>query len=430
MDHGFGRTRYLSARSNYVTVILVGAVGLGLVAWLLCHRALRGPMLSASATQEAVQAGQATAEPEPSGGGPEGAPLAVSARSSAGSSARPVRGSQQGAESGLSAGLLVTSLSQLAVGRGPVTVEQASAWKEKLRQLQQQGQLSIPAIREFLGKNLDINFGADADRKLMGYPSLRLALLDTLQKIGGPEAVATTVQMLQTTADPLELATATKYLEETEPDKYRQMAVNAAREALNLAEEGKWDDRDVKPLFELLRKYGGGVVAPDLEKASVQWKYYSAMALADLPDGQGIPALLRLAQPSSDPSAAKDDFILHILAKVSPQYPEARALLIDQARSDRIPASTWPSIASALAGVQFNFGTQFFDPVSPGGTGGTTYHLEANQNFNRSPVTANWSAADFNQHLDLINQLLAVTTDPAGIQALQNAKTRLSARMK
>jgi len=318
----------------------------------------------------------------------------------------------------------------LAVGRGPVTVEQASAWKEKLRQLEQQGQLSIPAIREFLGKNLDINFDADADRKLVGYPSLRLALLDTLQKIGGPEAVATTAQVLQTTADSLELATATKYLEETEPDKYRQMAVNAAREALNLAAEGKWDDRDVKPLFELLRKYGGGVVAPDLEKASVQWKYYATMALADLPDGQGIPALLRLAQPSSDPSAAKDDFILHILAKVSPQYPEVRALLIEQARSDRIPASTWPSIASALAGVQFNFGTQFFDPVSPGGTGGTNYHLEANQNFNRSPVTANWSAADFNQHLDLINQLLAVTANAAAIQALQNAKTRLSARMK
>ena len=430
MDHGFGRTWYLSARSNFATVIMVGAVGVGLVAWLLCHRALRSPTLSASAAQEAVQTGQATAEPDPSGGGPEGAPLAVSARSSAGPSARPVRGNQQGAESGFSAGLLVTSLSQLAVGRGPVTVEQASAWKEKLRQLEQQGQLSIPAIREFLGKNLDINFDADADRKLMGYPSLRLALLDTLQKIGGPEAVATTAQMLQTTADPLELATATKYLEETEPDKYRQMAVNAAREALNLAEEGKWDDRDVKPLFELLRKYGGGVVAPDLEKAYGQWKYYATMALADLPDGQGIPALLRLAQPSSDPSAAKDDFILHILAKVSPQYPEARALLIEQARSDRIPASIWPSIASALAGVQFNFGTQFFDPASPSGTGGTTYRLEANQNFNRSPVTANWSAADFNQHLDLINQLLAVTANPAAIQALQNAKTRLSARTK
>ncbi len=430
MGHGFSRTRYLSARSNFATVIMVGAVGVGLVAWLLCHRALRSPTLSASAAQEAVQTGQATAEPDPSGGGPEGAPLAVSARSSAGPSARPVRGNQQGAESGFSAGLLVTSLSQLAVGRGPVTVEQASAWKEKLRQLEQQGQLSIPAIREFLGKNLDINFDADADRKLMGYPSLRLALLDTLQKIGGPEAVATTAQVLQTTADPLELATATKYLEQTEPDKYRQMAVNAAREALNLAEEGKWDDRDVKPLFELLRKYGGGAVAPDLEKAAVQWKYYATMALAELPDGQGIPALLRLAEQSSDPSAAKDDFILHILAKVSPQYPEARALLIDQARSDRIPASTWPSIASALAGVQFNFGTQFFDPASPSGTGGTTYRLEANQNFNRSPVTANWSAADFNQHLDLINQLLAVTANPAAIQALQNAKTRLSARTK
>ena len=115
------------------------------------------------------------------------------------------------------------------------------------------------------------------------------------------------------------------------------------------------------------------------------------------------------------PLPRKDDFILHILAKVSPQYPEARALLIEQARSDRIPASTWPSIASALAGVQFNFGTQFFDPVSPGGTGGTTYHLEANQNFNRSPVTANWSAADFNQHLDLINQLLAVTANAAAV---------------
>ena len=98
---------------------------------------------------------------------------------------------------------LVTSLSQLDVGHGPITAEQAGAWKQTLQQLADQKGAAIPAIREFLEKNLDINFDAEADRKMMGASSLRLALLDTMQKIGGPEAMEVSLQMMQTTADPV-----------------------------------------------------------------------------------------------------------------------------------------------------------------------------------------------------------------------------------
>src|SRR5258705_495689 len=55
---------------------------------------------------------------------------------------------------------LVTSLSQLDVGHGPITPEQAGAWKQTLQQLAEQKGAAIPAIREFLEKNLDINFDA------------------------------------------------------------------------------------------------------------------------------------------------------------------------------------------------------------------------------------------------------------------------------
>src|SRR5262249_41426308 len=129
----------------------------------------------------------------------------------------------------------LAALTQIDLSHGPLTDAQANAWKQNLQQLEKQGAPAIPAIREFLQKNLDIVFDNDADRRASGYyPSLRLALLDVLQKIGGPEAEAAFLEALQSTADPLEIATLSRYLDRAAPGKYAEAASSAAREALSI----------------------------------------------------------------------------------------------------------------------------------------------------------------------------------------------------
>src|ERR1051325_2683532 len=107
---------------------------------------------------------------------------------------------------------LVSALSQLDVKHGPLTPEQAAAWKQALQQLKEQGPAAVAAIREFLEKNLDLSFDADGNSKLTGAATLRLALLSALSDIGGPDAIAALEQTVQTTADPAELATLAKLL--------------------------------------------------------------------------------------------------------------------------------------------------------------------------------------------------------------------------
>jgi len=63
-----------------------------------------------------------------------------------------------------------------------------------LQQLVQQGAVSVPAIREFLEKNADLDFGA-AGSQALGFASLRRTMFDALQQIGGPEAVGAMAQV-------------------------------------------------------------------------------------------------------------------------------------------------------------------------------------------------------------------------------------------
>jgi len=328
---------------------------------------------------------------------------------------------------------LVNSLSQLEVGHGPITAEQAGAWKQSLQQLAEQKEAAIPAIREFLEKNVDINFDAEADRKLMGASSLRLALLDTLQRIGGPESLGVSMEMLQTTADPLEIATLTKYLEQTDPGKYRDAALNAAREALNVAAAGKWDGRDISPLLEILKQFGGPAAAEDLQKLGKTWFNYTPLVLASLPDGSGVPALIQWANSPESSAASGNDIYLRMLAQTSPQYTEAFDTLLKQAAANRVPGNAWAGIAAAIGGSTLELANPTFESVSPLASRSETrkYHIAVgNQNFLDLPPPDNMPAEQVATRLQLVDRLLASTSDPRAVQALQNTRATLQARSR
>ena len=155
----------------------------------------------------------------------------------------------------------------------------------KLESLAQRGKASVPAIRAFIGRNVDVEYGeqsnasnnqADAGgstnqtnqtsqtnqlnnnngfgggpggggrggrggrfRRIQNLqtdwvvpPSLRLGLVGTLKEIGAPDGEQALAEMLSTTARGVEIAYLARVLEEIAPGKYRDAAIAAARELL------------------------------------------------------------------------------------------------------------------------------------------------------------------------------------------------------
>ncbi|MEO8427324.1 MAG: hypothetical protein ABI651_09460 [Verrucomicrobiota bacterium] len=325
---------------------------------------------------------------------------------------------------------LITQISQVDVSRGVLTKEQADQLKQTFKQLTEQGAAGVPAIRQFLENNQDLSFG-EASAKSVGYSSLRAGLLDALRQIGGPEAVAVSQQVLQTTADPTEIALLARNLEEAAPGQHRQEVLSAAREALAQLSEAKQNSPEVAPLFQVLQTYGDSSVLADLENSLSKWGYYSTMVLAGMPSGEGIPTLIRIAQERGVSVSLRNEFALQMLAQVSAQYPDASAVLVEQARLNQIPETAWTKIATGLAGDQYQFSKNLSDNSLPldNVSNLKTYHVQAgNQNFYSTPVTVNGSEEQINQRRALIDQLLAVNSNPAAVQALQNARAALAGK--
>ena len=66
--------------------------------------------------------------------------------------------------------------------------EEAERFKHHLEELIRGGAASVGAIREFLDKNVDLDFVQVPGGDQLSYSSIRAAFLDALRQIGGPEA--------------------------------------------------------------------------------------------------------------------------------------------------------------------------------------------------------------------------------------------------
>jgi len=101
-----------------------------------------------------------------------------------------------------------------------------------------------------------------------------------------------------------------------------------------------------------------------------------------------------------------------------------RVLLLS---SNQISDSAWRKIATGLSGDQYQIGmppelSALTSPLP----GLKTYHIESgNQNFYSLPLNANLPDDQISQRLALIDQLLASTSSPAAVEALQNARALL-----
>jgi hypothetical protein len=295
--------------------------------------------------------------------------------------------------------------------------------------LVQQGSAALPAIQEFLEKNVDFTFGGDVGAAL-GYGSARSAMYDALVQIGGTDAANVLLGTLQGSADPSDIANLARSLEQLGPGQYSQQILDAARQALATPIGPNANPADVAPLFEVLDKYGGATAVSDIVQAAGNWKYYSAIALAQIPDGAGVPALIQMMQ---DPATGqvKNVAALEMLAQLAGQNPEARAALLAQVSANNLTAYAWSCISPLLAGGQVQFQNSASGGANPSLSSSdlNTFHIAAgNQNFYIAPPAGGLTADQINQQGALIDALSAAASNPTAQQALQGARAALLQR--
>ena len=324
---------------------------------------------------------------------------------------------------------LVDSLVQTNLAGGELTAAAAAAWQAHFRQLVQQGDIAIPAIRDFLEKHTDVGFGPDT-AKMLGYDSARMAMIDALLQIGSPTAATTLDETLKSTADPQEVGQLALDLEKLNPGTYQQDMLGAARQALVQCANGSMSGKDVAPLFQVLQQFGGADAVGDLEGNMGQWNHYASIALAQLPNGAGVPALVQVASSQDESSSSERTAALQALSGMTSQSADARAALVNLARQNSLSPSEWSALVPFLAGNQSVVQNSMFgNPlagISPADLR-ATYVSSSQQSFWTAPLGA-MTDAQIGQESAFLDQMLAVTGNPAAVQALQQAKALLDAR--
>jgi hypothetical protein len=323
----------------------------------------------------------------------------------------------------------VAELKRLSGTNVNLTVESLSDWRTNFMQLVQSGAAALPAIQALLEQRGDAPFSKEVSDAL-GYGSVRLAALDALRQIGGPEAAALLGKTLGQTTDPREIAVLARNLEEIAPGQYLDQALAAVRSALQTAVSAKDPQMDVAPLFEVLQRYGGASVISELEKATGQWKYYAVTALANLPEGAGIPALLKMADPST--GSGNRLLALETVAQMAAVNPTMADFLVSQVTGKQIPANYWPYLSGPLTGDQYfpvdSVITKF--PTLQSWSDLKTTHIPyGNQNLYSVPGELSLTPDVINQRIVLVDQLLSLTSDPTAVRTLQQARGTLQNRL-
>lgn len=164
---------------------------------------------------------------------------------------------------------IVARLRALKIGPATAQTRALRLAIHNLEELISAGPAALPAIREFLARNEDLDFpsagparggrGAIADDFILP-PSLRFGFFDVIKQIGGPEAEKLLADTLEDTGRGAELAWLARTLQGMAPNKYREVALAAARELLArpfLAKPGSpLDLNDRDHLFSVLAMYG------------------------------------------------------------------------------------------------------------------------------------------------------------------------------
>jgi hypothetical protein len=315
-----------------------------------------------------------------------------------------------------------------------ITTARGAFIERTLRGLAKRGPAGVRAIGDVLRHGDDVDFAKMIGGELVGHRTLRQALIDTLGRIGGRDAAAVALEQIRRTTEPMETVMLARILEREEPGAHGDEVIQAASEALLAAEQGPVRaSPDVGPLFDLLASYGSERAVTELERSAPRWEAYALIALADVPDGGGIPSVAALAR-SADAPLADPDLPFRILAQTAGEYGDAGDALLDLARAGGIPDESWAAIGEALAGRQLGLSSRMFDGTPLGSDRSApvwrTYYVEwLNVRYEEDVVSAEWPDERVDRQLALIDDLRTAASSSAAEQALDAARRSLEARL-
>ena len=224
--------------------------------------------------------------------------------------------------------------------------EELNQVQQLLKQLFAQEAAVLPVLEDFFISGTDVAFIDSATGELS---SLRLLLLKYLLRIDDIHTPQLALMILNTTVQPSELALLGRYFERVAPDQYRAELVRTAQELLDQAT--LYEVEQLGPLFQILSEYGA-ISTADLNTMPDYLSHYVSVALALLPDGQGLSALLQnMPRSAAAVNSEQGRLTLQLLAQ-SADHPLAAAELLQVARRGDIPERLWPDIAALLAGQE------------------------------------------------------------------------------
>ncbi len=274
----------------------------------------------------------------------------------------------------------------------------------------------------------DVDFTQSEGGLLLDYLTLRLNLIGVLNRIGGADATDAMVEILQSASNPAEIGLLASSLENHAAGTYRTDILNAARDSLFRIRNGELDHaRNAAPLFAVFQDYGDENVILDIEEIYPRWNSYAAAALANMPEGIGIPALIALLERSDTGDEQLDPLPVPILAQDSRKSPEAGLLLLNLADSGLLSNATLISIGFVLRGTEYVLTTDNMnrDTRALANNARTSNNRPSYIAYNADAAEA-WSVADIEQNLSLIDEFLATDLDPDAARALENSRTMLS----
>jgi hypothetical protein len=289
-----------------------------------------------------------------------------------------------------------------------LTTEQVGELQELLQQLQKLGDHALPFLQSFLKSGKDIALEELDGGESLPYPSLRVALISMLVNNSSAQMLPISLEVLATSTSPHEIALLAYGIERAAPGEQRDYILQRVEEEFARLSSARGTRPDIVPLFEVFQSYGGTNEAAYIEAVAGRWSYYATLSLSQFPNGEGIPALIRLANNPEFTQRGNGDYALRPLAQVAVRYASAREALQHLAIEKRIPDTAWPAIASGLTGMNIQFGKPVLSTSLP---------------------ETRWTQDQIRTQIAFIDQLLASTSSAIGKQSLQHARLILSGKL-
>jgi hypothetical protein len=242
------------------------------------------------------------------------------------------------------------------------------------------GSAALPVIRDFLAQNIDVDYAspeaaaresgersrsrfvasrASARTDYLVPPSLRLGLLDVLERIGGPDAEQILANTLRTTGRGVEVAYLARILQELAPDRYRELAVGAAKELLlrppDIENPNRLDDNARNYLYQVLAMFDdtsfadvaqGVLVTPEgrIDRQALNYLNSSLKEAA-------VPALYAAYKDPRLTNQWEKANILNQALNYAGANKQANELLTEVVLNDAVPVNMRAYTVQSLAGA-------------------------------------------------------------------------------